>query len=188
MCCSLTWKRSAGKSAVVSKIPWASWLLSASSIHRNAQQMSSNCTIGQAPKFYGETTEIEYEGNVFSSPADVDETETRHEWGLSNWSSLRRRVCHWRNLQPLFLRSEAKCVTFPKDSAHHCHGASCVYCNWKCSFSDMKQIKDRLRNRLLPASMFKLLVIAIEGPPLHEVDFDAVLALWKAMKPRRLLI
>ncbi len=24
MCCSLTWKRSAGKSAVVSKIPWAS--------------------------------------------------------------------------------------------------------------------------------------------------------------------
>ena len=30
--------------AVVSKIPWTSWLLSASSIHRNAQQMSSNCT------------------------------------------------------------------------------------------------------------------------------------------------
>ena len=56
------------------------------------------------------------------------------------------------------------------------------------SFSDMKQIKDRLRNRLLPASMFKLMIIAIEGPPLHEVNFDAVLALWKAMKPRRLLI
>ena len=31
-------------------------------------------------KFYGETTEIEYEGNVFSTPADVDKTETRHEW------------------------------------------------------------------------------------------------------------
>ena len=42
-------------------------------------------------KFYGETTEIEYEGNVFSTPADVDKTETRHE---QNWSSLRRRVCH----------------------------------------------------------------------------------------------
>ena len=56
------------------------------------------------------------------------------------------------------------------------------------SFSDMKQIKDRLRNRLLPVAMFKLMIIAIEGPPLLEVDFDAVLALWKAMKPRRLLI
>ena len=56
------------------------------------------------------------------------------------------------------------------------------------SFSDMKQIKDRLRNRLLPASVVKLIIVAIEGPPLHEVDFDAVLALWKAMKPRRLLI
>ena len=56
------------------------------------------------------------------------------------------------------------------------------------SFSDTKQTKDGLRNRLLPASMFKLMMIAMDGPPLHEVDFDAVLALWKAMKPRRLLI
>ena len=31
-------------------------------------------------KFYGETTEIEYEGNVFSTAADVDKIETRHEW------------------------------------------------------------------------------------------------------------
>ena len=44
MCCSLTWKRSTGKSAVASKIPWASLLLSAFSIHRNVQQISSNCT------------------------------------------------------------------------------------------------------------------------------------------------
>ena len=56
------------------------------------------------------------------------------------------------------------------------------------SFSDIKQVKDRLRSRLLPASMFKLMFIAIEGPPLHEVDFDAELALWKVMKPQRLLI
>ena len=56
------------------------------------------------------------------------------------------------------------------------------------SFSDMKPIKARLRNRLLPAPMFKLMIIAIEGSLLHEVDFDAVLALWKAMKPRRLHI
>ena len=48
-------------------------------------------------KFYGETTEIEYEGNVFSTLADVDKTETRLSGKLSNcsnWSSLRRRVFH----------------------------------------------------------------------------------------------
>ena len=95
-----------------------------------------------------------------------------------------------KELATLFLRSEAKCVTFlnikilltiamvlPVSTA-----------TVERSFSDMKQIKDRLRIRLFPASMFKLMIIAIEGPPLHEVDFDAVLALWKAMKPRRLLI
>ena len=45
-------------------------------------------------KFYGETTEIEYEESVFSTPADVDKTETDMSGKLSNWSSLRTRVCH----------------------------------------------------------------------------------------------
>ena len=53
--------------------------------------------------------------------------------------------------------------------------------------SDMKQIKDRLRKGF-QHQCCKLMIIAIEGPPLHEVDFDAVLALWKAKKPLRLLI
>ena len=44
--------------------------------------------------FYWETTEIEYKGNVFSTPAYVDNTETNMSGKLSNWSSLRRRVCH----------------------------------------------------------------------------------------------
>ncbi len=51
------------------------------------------------------------------------------------------------------------------------------------SFSDMKQIKNRLRNRLQPSSLSKLMMIAIESPQLDEVDFDAVLSLWKSMKP-----
>ncbi len=42
-----------------------------------------------------------------------------------------------------------------------------------------KQIKNRLRNRLQPSSLSKLMMIAIEGPQLDEVDFDAVLSLWK---------
>ena len=142
-------------------------------------------------KFYRETTSIECDGNVFSTLADVDKAEQRQDMSgkLSNWSSLRRRVCHWRNLQ-LFLWSKAKCVTFPNINV--LLTISMVLpvstATVELSSSDMKQIKDQLHNRLLPASMFKLMIIAIEGPPLHEVDINAVLALWKAMKPRRLLI
>ena len=93
-------------------------------------------------------------------------------------------------LATLFLRSEAKCVTFPniKILLTIAMVPPVSTATVERSFSEMKQIKDRLCIRLLPASMFKLVVIAIEGPPLHEVDFDTVLALWKAMKPRRLLI
>ena len=92
-----------------------------------------------------------------------------------------------KELATLFLRSEANCVTFPniKILLTIAMVLPVSTATVERSFSDMKQqIKDRLRNRLLPASIFKLMIIAIEGPPLH----DAVLALWKAMKPQRLLI
>ena len=139
-------------------------------------------------KFYGETTEIEYEGNLFSTPADVERPRQDKSGKLSNWSSLRRRVCHWRNLQHCSW-DVRQSVTFP--NINILLSIAMVLpvstATVERSFSDMKQIKDWLRNRLLPASMLKLMIIAIEGPPLHEVDFDAVLALWKAMKPQRLI-
>ena len=138
-------------------------------------------------KFYGETTEIEYEGNVFSTPADVDKTETTHEWKAFKLVIFEEKSLSLKELATLFLRSEAKCVTFPniKILLSIAMVLPVSTATVEHSFSDMKQIKDR--NRLLPALMFKLMIITIEGPPLHEVDLDAVLAMWKTMKPRRLL-
>ena len=88
-----------------------------------------------------------------------------------------------KELAILFLRSEAKCVTFPniKILLTIAMVLPVSTATVERSFSDMKQIKDRLRSTACSIN-------AIEGPPLHEVDFDAVLALWKAIKPRRLLI
>ncbi len=84
---------------------------------------------------------------------------------LSNWSSLRRRVCH-KELATLFLRSEAKCVTFPniKILLTTPMVLPVSTATVECSFSDMKQDKDRADDQ------------AIIGPPFHEVDIDAVLA------------
>ena len=47
------------------------------------------------------------------------------------------------------------------------------------SFSSMKQIKTRLRNRLNNANLAHLMRIAIEGPELSSVNFDEVLEVFK---------
>ena len=127
-------------------------------------------------KFYGETTEIECEGNVFSTPADVDKTESRHEWKAFKLVIFEKSLSLKEHAR-LFLRSEGKCVTFPniKILLTIAMVLPVSTATVEGSFSDMKQIKDRLCNRLLPASVFM-------------VNFDAVLALWKAMKPWRQLI
>ena len=43
------------------------------------------------------------------------------------------------------------------------------------SFSDMKMIKTRLRNRLSDDNLQHLMRVAIEGPELKDVDFNAIL-------------
>ncbi len=124
---------------------------------RNAQQMSNNCTndiaeLEKPLKFCGET--IEYEGNVFSTPADVNKTETRHEWKAFKLVIFDEKSLSLKELATLFLRSEAKCVTFPniKILLTIAKVLPVTTATVERSFSDMKQIKDRLCNRLLPAS------------------------------------
>ena len=47
------------------------------------------------------------------------------------------------------------------------------------SFSQMKQIKTRLRNRLNDANLSRLMRIAIEDPELSAVNFKEVLEVFK---------
>ena len=46
------------------------------------------------------------------------------------------------------------------------------------SFSQMKMIKTRLRNRLADCSLSRLMRIAIEGPELQSVNFNVILAIF----------
>ena len=55
------------------------------------------------------------------------------------------------------------------------------------SFSDMKMIKTRLRNRLSDDNLQHLMRVAIEWPELKDVDFNAILEVFKS-KTRRLLL
>ena len=49
----------------------------------------------------------------------------------------------------------------------------------ECSFSQMKMIKTRLRNRLPDCNLSRLMRIAIEGPELQLVNFNDILEVYK---------
>ncbi len=55
------------------------------------------------------------------------------------------------------------------------------------SFSEMKLIKTRLRSRLSDLNLEHLMKISIEGPPLTDVDLNAIFDIFK-QKNRRLLL
>ncbi len=55
------------------------------------------------------------------------------------------------------------------------------------SFSQMKLIKTLLRSRLSDSNLEHLMKISIEGPPLTDVDFNAILDIFK-QKNRRILL
>ena len=55
------------------------------------------------------------------------------------------------------------------------------------SFSQMKLIKTRLQNRLSDTNLAHLMRIAIEGPELTAVDFDAILEIFKQNNRRIVL-
>ena len=55
------------------------------------------------------------------------------------------------------------------------------------SFSQMKLIKTRLRSCLSDSTLEHLMKISIEGPPLTDVDLNAILDIFK-QKNRRILL
>ena len=55
------------------------------------------------------------------------------------------------------------------------------------TFSQMKLIKTRLRNRLSDSNLEHLIKIAIEGPSISSVDFNKILDIFK-QKNRRILL
>ena len=67
------------------------------------QHKYSTAELEKLLKFYVETTEIEYEGNVFSTPADVDKTETRHEWKPIKLVIFEEKSLSLKELATLFL-------------------------------------------------------------------------------------
>ena len=54
------------------------------------------------------------------------------------------------------------------------------------TFSQLKIIKTRVRNRMLEKTLDSLLRIAIEGPKLEEFDAKRAVDIWAKKKKRRI--
>ncbi|XP_064624543.1 uncharacterized protein C17orf113-like [Lineus longissimus] len=147
-------------------------------------------------EFYGApTTEILQVRNEEDQSAtvgpDVDPGETRTEWRALKklLASEYKELSAQEVLQDL-TKSEMGPVLYPNLTTLMTI-ALCLPVSTATverSFSDMKMIKTRLRNRLSAKNLDHLMRISIEGPPMSAVDFDAILDIWKEFNPNRRII
>ena len=147
--------------------------------------------------FYGEEVEVELFGTVFKSPEVLDGDGLISEWPVFRRALLKEKqvfmstksVTKSPTFQELFDEiqiSEAYVGLFPEIfkliniMVTLPVGTATV----ERSFSHMKMVKSRLRNRLSDENLDKLLRIAIEGPELESVDFEEVLDIFKQTNRR----
>ena len=71
--------------------------------------------------------------------------------------------------------------------AQICRVVPIASCDVERTFSQLKLIKSRVRNRMKEETLDSLLRIAIEGPPVQEFPVSEAVALWAKKKNRRLL-
>ena len=148
-------------------------------------------------QFYGNEATVVYDGVTFSSPPLIDKDEIDVEWRLFKRAFIHEaRLARDENktakapsLQDVKARMEASgayteifpeifkllniILVLPVGTA-----------SVERSFSSMKQIKTRLRNRLTNDNLAHLMRIAIEGPELSSVNFDEVFEVFKEKNRR----
>ena len=147
--------------------------------------------------FYGKEAEVDFCGNKFKSPPVLDSDQLISEWSVFRSALLKEKealmsakgLTKSPTFQQLFEEmqsSEAYAGIFPET---YCLinimltlpvGTATV----ERSFSQMKMIKTRLRNRLSDLNLTRLMRIAIEGPRLNLVNFNEILDIFKESNRR----
>ncbi len=138
--------------------------------------------------FYGKEAHVEFQSESFQFPPVIDQDGL-----LSEWPVFRRALLHERQI---FMSSEklTKSPTFQQvfQGIQKADAYGGIFpemfklinimltlpvgtATVERSFSQMKMIKTRLRNRLNDTNLKRLMRIAIEGPELKFVDFDQIL-------------
>ena len=150
--------------------------------------------------FYGKEASVEHNGTRFTSPPLLNSEDLQTEWKI-----FRRAMTLERD--GLMQSKELETIPSLQELLREMHSSSTYSgifpemmkllnimltipvgtATVERSFSQMKMIKTRLRNRLSDANLQHLMRVAIEGPDLKEVDFNQILDIFK-LKSRRVLL
>lgn len=150
--------------------------------------------------FYGKPAEVKFNGVSYSSPPLLNREDLLSEWKIFRRALLQERnslvkskcltkVPHLQELLQEMTSSDAYTGIFPEifKLIDIMLALPIGTATAERSFSQMKQIKTRLRNRISDENLPRLMRIAIEGPELTEVDFNEVLDIFKKQNHRIVL-
>ena len=141
-------------------------------------------------EFYGREQRVTFEGETNVSTPDVKEDNAKAEWEFfrrvlyKEFKELSMTELYGKLLTddtikaafPNIVSLASLAITLPVTTA-----------TVERSFSDMKLIKTRLRNRLGEESLDQAMRICIEGPDtLSDADMVEIITHWKEQKPRRI--
>ena len=154
--------------------------------------------IKQLAAFYGHEAEVKFQGEMFKFPPVVDGEVLTSEWPVFRRALLHEKQAFmssknltksptFQQLYPAIQSSDAYGGIFPEmlKLMNIILALPVGTATVERSFSQMKMIKTRLRNRLNDSNLTRLMRIAIEGPELNSVNFAEILDIFK-QKNRRI--
>ena len=140
-------------------------------------------------EFYGKEVEVEYALTTNTSPPLLDGNELLSEWKIFRRALLVEKKAIMERKEESVSPSMQEILDEMMNKSHTYGGIFPE--TWKllnitmalpvgtatveCFYSHIKLIKTRLRSRLSDSNLEHLLKISIEGPPLTDVDINAIL-------------
>jgi hypothetical protein len=150
--------------------------------------------------FYGNEVTTEFDGKKYTSSPLIDGDEVFAEWRLFKRALARevkalvekKKLTNLPTLQEVKREMESTNTytdIFPEifKLLNILLTLAVGTATVERSFSQMKLVKTRLRNRVSDINLARLMRIAIEGPELTEIDFNEILEVFKE-KNRRILL
>ena len=147
--------------------------------------------------FYGREVEVDFKGSTFKSSPVLEVDQLIPEWPVFRWALQKekealissKRLKKAPSFQEVFeamLLSDAYSEIFPEvyNLVKILLALPVGTATVERSFSVMKMIKTRLRNRLSNENLTHLMRITIEGPDLKEVNFNEILDIFKEKNRR----
>ena len=151
-----------------------------------------NSQVQDLADFYGNEATIVFEGTSYTSPAVVNKDELLLEWPTFKRAIFQEKKSMLQSknsvsMQEIKKEMEASFLAIFPETFKLMDillalpiGTATV----ERSFSQMKMIKTRLRNRLSDVNLARLMRIAIEGPELSTIDFKEILDVFKECNRR----